>query len=239
MDSLVPFAPFLVPVVSGLVGGASLLIRDHREARSADHHYRRRLEKAQLEVQFITGWIQAKELAPADGPSGVPVPDPAPARWLDDIYASVRRARADTGGRHRTGPVSLRRLLLLGELTGPAKSMRVAYWIALLLFNAALAWWVNALVSGVPGFLHDEGASESEEIGSYLGLAATFFVISAVLWLWTVHLGAAEPEQIYRKRIDSDAWRENERKRRAAAEAKADARARSRKARRARSGPGN
>lgn len=235
MDSLVPFAPFFVPVVSGLVGGASLLIRDRREARSADHHYRRRLEKAQLEIQFISGWIQAKELAPTDGPA----PDPEPGRWLDDLYASVRRAKADTGGRHRTGPVSLRRLLLLGEVTGPARSMRVAYWISLVLFNLALAWWVNALVSGVPGFMHDEGVPESEEIGSYLGAAVTFFVISAVLWLWTVHLGAAEPEQVYRKRIDSDAWRENERKRRSAAEARADAKARSEGGdRRKRGGPG-
>ncbi|MFE9465768.1 hypothetical protein ACFYNW_19205 [Streptomyces virginiae] len=229
MDSLVPFAPFLVPVVSGLVGGASLLIRDRREARSADHHYRRRLEKAQQEIQFITGWIQAKELAPTDGPA----PEPAPGRWLDDLYASVRRAKADTGGRHRTGPVSLRRLLLLGGLSGPARSMRVAYWVALVLFNGMLAWSVNALVSGVPGFMHDEGVSESEEIGSYLGLAVTFFVISAVLWLWTVHLGKAEPEQVYRKRIDSDAWRENERKRRGAA----DAGTRSKAARRKRGGP--
>ncbi|KOU27675.1 hypothetical protein ADK53_36655 [Streptomyces sp. WM6373] len=228
MDSLVPFAPFLVPVVSGLVGGASLLIRDRREARSADHHYRRRLEKAQQEIQFITGWIQAKELAPTDGPA----PEPEPGRWLDDLYASVRRAKADTGGRHRTGPVSLRRLLLLGELSGPARSMRVAYWVALVLFNATLAWSVNALVSGVPGFMHDEGVPESEEIGSYLGLALTFFVVSAVLWLWTVHLGKAEPEQVYRKRIDSDAWRENERKRRGAAEAEA----RSKAARRQRGG---
>ncbi|MFE5627595.1 hypothetical protein ACFQ8S_36695 [Streptomyces virginiae] len=233
MDSLVPFAPFLVPVVSGLVGGASLLIRDRREARSADHHYRRRLEKAQLEIQFISGWIQAKELAPTDGPA----PDPEPGRWLDDLYASVRRAKADTGERHRTGPVSLRRLLLLGELTGPARSVRIAYWIALVLFNGALAWWVNSLISGVPGFMHDEGVPESEEIVSYLWLAVTFFVISAVLWLWTVHLGKAEPQQVYRKRIDSDAWRENERKRRGAAEAKADAGARAKTARRERGGP--
>ncbi|WP_158717909.1 hypothetical protein [Streptomyces sp. NRRL F-2664] len=233
MDSLVSFAPFFVPVISGLVGGASLLIRDRREARSADHNYRRRLEKAHMEIQFITGWIQAKELAPTDGPA----PRPEPGRWLDDLYASVRRAKADAGEQHRTGPVSLRRLLLLGELTGPARSMRVAYWIALVLFNGALAWWVNALVSGVPGFLHEEGVPESEEIGSYLGLAVTFFVISAVLWLWTVHLGAAEPEQIYHKRIDSDAWTENERKRREAARAKADARARSRTDRRKRGGP--
>ncbi|MEU4357081.1 hypothetical protein [Streptomyces virginiae] len=228
MDSLVPFAPFLVPVVSGLVGGASLLIRDRREARSADHHYRRRLEKAQQEIQFITGWIQAKELAPTDGQA----PEPEPGRWLDDLYASVRRAKADTGGRHRTGPVSLRRLLLLGGLSGPARSMRVAYWISLVLFNGMLAWSVNALVSGVPGFMRDEGVPESEEIGFYLGLAVTFFVISALLWLWTVHLGKAEPEQVYRKRIDSDAWRENERKRRSPA----DAGARPKAARRRRGG---
>ncbi|MFJ6783661.1 hypothetical protein [Streptomyces yangpuensis] len=233
MDSLVSFAPFLVPVVSGLVGGASLLIRDRREARSADHHYRRRLEKAQLEIQFISGWIQAKELAPTDGPA----PDPEPGRWLDDLYASVRRAKADTGSGHRTGPVSLRRLLLLGEVTGAARSVRVAYWISLVLFNLALAWWVNALVSGVPGFMHDEGVPESEEVTSYLLTAFCLFLVSAVLWWWTVHLGAAEPGQVYRKRIDSQAWADNERERQAAARAKAEAKERSKAARGRRGGP--
>ncbi|MFJ3876923.1 hypothetical protein ACIPW5_05645 [Streptomyces sp. NPDC090077] len=211
-DSLVLFAPFFVPVISGLVGGASLLIRDRREARSADHHYRRRLEQAQLEIQFLTGWLQAREQTGAGGPD----PDPDPGTWLEDCYASVRRAKAETGTGSSRGPVSLRRLLLLGELSGPAKSMRVVYWIALALFNVALAWWVNALVSGVPGFIHEEGVAESEEIGSYLVVACLFFVVSAVLWAWTVHLGAAEPEQVYRKRIDSDAWAEHEARRRAA-----------------------
>ncbi|MGZ9929705.1 hypothetical protein ACXNSR_07380 [Streptomyces sp. NC-S4] len=218
LDTLVPFAPFLVPVVTGLVGGISLLIRDRREARSTDHRYRRRLEKAQLEIQFLSGWLQAKQAAPTDS-----VPDPEPGRWLDECYASVRRAKQDTGGRHRTGPVSLRRLLLLGEVSGPAKSVRVAYWISLLLFNAALAWWVNALIAGVPGFMHEDGVSESEEIASYLAAAGVLFVVSALLWVWTVHLGAAEPKQVYRKRIDSAAWEEQERRRRAAARAKRDA----------------
>ncbi|MCX5307274.1 hypothetical protein OG304_28070 [Streptomyces sp. NBC_00160] len=224
-DTLVPFAPFFVPVVTGLVGGISLLIRDRREARSSDHHYRRRLEKAQLEVQFLIAWLQAKELAPTDAPA--PAQEPEPGRWLDECYASVRRAKADTGGRHRTGPVSLRRLLLLGDASGAAKSMRVAYWVSLVLFNVALAWWVNALIRGVPGFMHEEGASEADEIGAYLGVAGVFFLVSAVLWGWTVHLGAAEPEQVYRKRIDSDAWMEQEEKRRTAARAKADANERS------------
>ncbi|MFF4449009.1 hypothetical protein [Streptomyces sp. NPDC001502] len=223
LDTLIPFAPFFVPVVTGLVGGISLLIRDRREARSSDHHYRRRLEKAQLEIQFLTGWIQAKQLAPTDAPP----PDPDPGRWLDECYASVRRAKQNTGGRHRTGPVSLRRLLLLGEVSGPAKSMRVVYWVSLVLFNVALGWWVNALISGVPGFMHEEGVSESEEIGSYLGVAGVLFVVSAGLWGWTVHLGAAEPGQVYRKRIDSAAWEEQEEKRRIAARAQADAKARS------------
>ncbi|MGE7386227.1 hypothetical protein ACQKM2_12210 [Streptomyces sp. NPDC004126] len=223
MDSLVLFAPFFVPVISGLVGGASLLIRDRREARSADHHYRRQLEKAQLEIQFITGWIQAREQAgptaphPDPKPNPHPDPDPDPVSWLDDCYASVHRAKRDTGSRHRTGPVSLRRLLLLGELSGPAKSMRIVYWISLALFNVALAWWVNALVSGVPGFMHEEGVDESEEIGSYLLAACFFFVVSAVMWVWTVHLGKAEPEQVYRKRIDSDAWARQEQRRSGAA----------------------
>ncbi|MFJ8013529.1 hypothetical protein [Streptomyces sp. NPDC096339] len=221
MDSLVPFAPFFVPVVTGLVGGISLLIRDRREARTSDHHYRRRLEKAQLEIQFLNGWIQAKELAPTDSPA----PDPEPGQWLDECYASVRRAKENTGGRHRTGPVSLRRLLLLGELSGPAKNMRVVYWISLILFNGALAWYVNALVTGVPGFAHQEGAAESDEIAAYLGVAGVFFAVSAALWVWTVHLGAAEPAQVYRKRIDSAAWTEHEDERRRAARAKAEAKA--------------
>ncbi|MGW7331367.1 hypothetical protein ACWGIU_22835 [Streptomyces sp. NPDC054840] len=221
VDTLVPFAPFFVPVVTGLVGGISLLVRDRREAHSSDHHYRRRLEKAQLEIQFLSGWIQAKQLAPTDAPP----PDPEPGRWLDECYASVRRAKEDTGGRHRTGPVTLRRLLLLGELSGPAKTVRVVYWITLVLFNVALAWWLNALVAGVPGFMHEEGASEAEEIASFLALAGVLFVVSAVLWWRTVHLGAAEPAQIYRKRIDSAAWVEQEEKRRNAARAKADAKA--------------
>ncbi|MEV7561780.1 hypothetical protein ACGFYY_36450 [Streptomyces sp. NPDC048331] len=221
LDTLVPFAPFLVPVVTGLVGGISLLIRDRREARSSDHHYRRRLEKAQLEIQFLSGWIQAKQLAPTDSS-----PEPEPGRWLDECYASVRRAKEDTGGRHRTGPVTLRRLLLLGDLSGPARTARVVYWISLVLFNVALAWWVNALIAGVPGFMHEEGASESEEIATYLGVAGVLFVVSAALWGWTVHLGAAEPAQVYRKRIDSAAWVEQEEKWRGAARAKADAKAR-------------
>uniref|UniRef100_A0AAU2JJ13 SMODS and SLOG-associating 2TM effector domain-containing protein n=1 Tax=Streptomyces sp. NBC_00049 TaxID=2903617 RepID=A0AAU2JJ13_9ACTN len=223
LDTLVPFAPFFVPVVTGLVGGISLLVRDRREARSTDHRYRRRLEKAQLEVQFLSGWIQAKELAPTDFPAQAAAPEPG--RWLDECYASVRRAKADTGGRHRTGPVSLRRLLLLGEARGPAATMRVVYWISLALFNVALAWWLNALIAGVPGFMHEEGASESDEIASYLGAAGVLFAVSAALWAWTVHLGAAEPEQVYRKRIDSAAWVEQEEKRRNAARAKADAKA--------------
>ncbi|WP_159425516.1 hypothetical protein [Streptomyces sp. fd1-xmd] len=233
MDSLASFAPFFVPVISGLVGGASLLIRDRREARSADHKYRRRLEKAHLEIQFITGWIQAKELAPTDGPA----PDPEPGRWLDECYASVRRAHNDVGGRQRTGPVSLRRLLLLGEVAGPARNMRVAYWISLALFNLALAWWVNALVSGVPGFMHEAGVPESEEVGSYLLTAVVLFAVSAVLWLWTVRLGAAEPGQVHRKRIDSEAWERTEQERRAAARAKAEAKTRAQAARGERDGP--
>lgn len=84
---------------------------------------------------------------------------------------------------------------------------------------------MNVLIAGVPGFIHEEGASEAEEIASYLGLAGVLFVVSAALWGWTVHLGTAEPTQVYRKRIDSAAWVEHEEKRRTAARAKADAKA--------------
>ncbi|MFJ9344669.1 hypothetical protein ACIRP0_36140 [Streptomyces sp. NPDC101733] len=211
VDSLVSFAPFLVPVITGLVGGISLVFRDRREARSADHHYRRRLEKAQMEVQFITSWIEAKKLAPTEGP------DPEPGHWLDATYASVRSFEA-AASRHRGGPGRLRRLLLLHTVGGgPAKTVRALYWLFLLAFNAARAWWVSMVVSGPPAFFGSEAEGGAEEVDAVLGLAGCFLLVAVVLWAWTVHLVASDPEEGYRSRIDSVAWAARERDRRRAA----------------------
>ncbi|MCX4539335.1 hypothetical protein [Streptomyces sp. NBC_01565] len=217
VDTLVSFAPFLVPVITGLVGGISLVFRDRREARSADHHYRRRLEKAQMEVQFITGWIEAKKLAPTGAP------DPEPGHWLDECYASVRSFEA-AALRQRGGPGRLRRLFLLRTLDGvPANAVRALYWLALLAFNAALAWWVSMVLGGPPAFFGKDVESQSDDVDAVLGVAGFFLLVAVVLWAWTVHLDASEPAEGYRSRIDSAAWaaREEER-RKATARRKAD-----------------
>ncbi|MFI6002159.1 hypothetical protein ACIA98_17405 [Streptomyces sp. NPDC051366] len=219
VDSLVSFAPFFVPVITGLVGGISLVLRDRRQARSADHHYRRRLEKAQMEVQFITSWIEAKKLAPTEAPN------PEPGHWLDETYASVRAFEA-AARRHRGGPGRLRRLLLLRTLQGgPARAVRVLYWLALLAFNAALAWWVSMIVDGPPAFFGTDPESQSDDVDAVLGVAGCFLLAAIVLWAWTVHLDASEPKEGYQSRIDSAAWTAQEDERRRAAEGKADGKA--------------
>ncbi|MFF4099113.1 hypothetical protein [Streptomyces sp. NPDC001903] len=216
LDSLVSFAPFFVPVITGLVGGVSLVLRDRREARSADHHYRKRLEKAQLEVQFITGWIEAKKLAPSGAP------DPEPGHWLDECYASVRSFEA-AARRRSGGPGRLRRLLLLRTLHGaPAKAVRILYWLALLAFNATLAWWVSMIVDGPPAFFGQDAESQADDVDAVLGVAGCFLLVAVVLWAWTVHLDASEPSEGYPSRIDSAAWAARERERGRAAGGKPD-----------------
>ncbi|MFF3859526.1 hypothetical protein [Streptomyces sp. NPDC002209] len=216
VDSLVSFAPFLVPVITGLVGGISLILRDRRQARSADHRYRRRLEKAQMEVQFITNWIEAKKLAPTEAPN------PEPGQWLDDCYASVRTFEA-AARRHRGGPGRVRRLLLLRALhSGPAKAVRVLYWVALLAFNAALAWWVSMIVDGPPAFFGTDPETQDDDIDAVLGVAGGFLLAAVVLWAWAVHLDGSEPKEGYPSRIDSAAWTAVEDERRRAAEGKGD-----------------
>ncbi|MFI1154810.1 hypothetical protein [Streptomyces sp. NPDC020817] len=216
LDSLVSYAPFFVPVITGLVGGISLVVRDRREARSADHHYRKRLEKAQMEIQFITGWIEAKRLAPTGAP------DPEPGHWLDECYASVRSFEA-AARRRRGGPGRLRRLLLLRPLHGvPANAVRAVYWLALLAFNAALAWWVSMVVDGPPAFFGTDPESQSEDVDSVLGVAGCFLLVAVVLWAWAVHLDASEPEEGYATRIDSAAWAARVAERKRATDRKTD-----------------
>ncbi|MGW7313722.1 hypothetical protein [Streptomyces sp. NPDC054865] len=232
LESLASFAPFFVPVVTGVVGGISLIIRDRRNSRSADHHYRKRLERAQTEVQFITGWIEAKklaptatvtpELSPASKPGPEPEPEPEPGRWLDECYASVRSF--EVASRHRRGgPGRLKRLLLLRPLRGrPAHALRVLYWISLLIFNAALAWWVSMIVDGPPAFLGDDPESQSDDIDSILGLAGSFLLAAVVLWVWTVHLDALDSGDDHASRIDTAAWTAREDERRRAAGGRTD-----------------
>ncbi len=216
LDSLVSFAPFFVPVITGVVGGISLVLRDRREARSADHHYRRRLEKAQMEVQFITGWIEAKKLAPTGAP------DPEPGHWLDECYASVRSFEA-AARRHRGGPGRVRRLLLLRTMhSWPARAVQILYWVALIAFNGALAWWVSMIVSGPPAFFGTDPESQSEEVEAVLATALGFLLAAVVLWAWAVHLDAADPQEGHASRIDSAAWAAREEERKRAAERKAD-----------------
>lgn len=169
-----------------------------------------------MEVQFITSWIEAKRLAPTQAP------DPEPGRWLDDCHASVRSFEA-AARRHRGGPGRLRRLLLLRTLRGhPANVVRALYWLALLAFNASLAWWVSMIVDGPPAFFGTDAESQSDGADVVLGLAGCFLLAAVVLWAWTVHLDASEPEEGYPSRIDSAAWAAGEEERRRARAGKAD-----------------
>ncbi|MFJ4866468.1 hypothetical protein [Streptomyces sp. NPDC088748] len=142
-DVLVPVA---VPVITGLVAGAGLMIKDRRAARSADHRYRHQLEKARLEVQFIHSWIQAKkEIGLTDDSR------PNPSEWLDLCYESVRTFEAELPARRHESSTILRRLLLLRGLSQRARTVRTLYWLAILAFNAALIYGVARSASTTDG----------------------------------------------------------------------------------------
>lgn len=133
----------------------------------------------------------------------------------------MRRFEA-AANRRRGRPGRLRRLLLARPLRGgPAKVVRVLYWLALLAFNATLAWWVSMIVSGPPAFLGTDAASRSEEVDAVLGLSGCFLLLAVFLWAWTVFPDRAEPEEGYRPRIDPAAWAAREDERAGAAKAKA------------------
>ncbi|WP_411104180.1 hypothetical protein [Streptomyces sp. cmx-4-9] len=99
----------------------------------------------------------------------------------------------------------------------PAQALRILYWLVLLAFNAALAWWVSMMVSGPPAFFGTDPESRADDVDAVLGLAGCLLLAAVVLWAWTVHLDGAEPAQGYRPQTDPAAWTAQEDGRRRAA----------------------
>ncbi|WP_217546043.1 hypothetical protein [Streptomyces sp. GbtcB6] len=81
----------MVPIVTAAVGTAGLMAQDRWRERDFGFRHKALLEKAQLEVQFITSWIQArKQLEPAINVF------PAAESWLDRCYQSAEEASSAT-----------------------------------------------------------------------------------------------------------------------------------------------
>ncbi|GAA3262384.1 hypothetical protein [Streptomyces lavendulae] len=121
----------MVPIVTASVGAAGLMLQDRRRKRDFLQRHKAQVEKAHLEVQFISSWIQArKQLEPATGVL------PEVEDWLDRCYQSAEDAGSMAPP--APSPPVMRRLLVLRPLAGrAAKAIRVLYWLSLL--------WVNLL----------------------------------------------------------------------------------------------
>ncbi|WP_310727983.1 hypothetical protein [Streptomyces sp. N2A] len=127
---IVPYLPaLLVPVITGIVGGAGLVIKDYRVRRSVDHRTRQVMEKAHLQVQFLNDWVTARQLlGPLEEEAGQKVRE-----YLERSFTSAQEAAAI---RQERKAVTLRRLLLLRPLHSiGAHLTRVLFWGALVLGN--------------------------------------------------------------------------------------------------------
>lgn len=158
-------APYTVPIITGLVAGAGLIVKDYRKAKSADHRYRQRLEKAQLEVQFLHSWLQARQELGMEERAR-----PQAMEWLERCYKSVHTVETEVMNRHRRRPVNLRRLFLLRPLsTTGAKAVRVLYWLAVA--------WFNFLGVSVAREIVAQVSSGGEQAAAEIGYAVGGFII--------------------------------------------------------------
>ncbi|MFJ3728698.1 hypothetical protein ACIPYQ_39865 [Streptomyces sp. NPDC090045] len=192
-DVLVPMA---VPVITGLVAGAGLVIKDRRAAKSADHRYQHQLEKARLEVRFIHSWIQAKkEIGLTDDSRQ------NPSEWLDLCYESVRTFEAELPDRRRETSTVLRRLLLLRALPQRARTVRSLYWLAILVFNAALIY-------GVARSASTTGGQGDWAITGVSALSASLPLLLVILYLRSKALDLSESSRPMSPdpRVDLAAW---------------------------------
>ncbi|MFF8271835.1 hypothetical protein ACF059_31340 [Streptomyces sp. NPDC016562] len=138
----------MVPVVTAIAtaaaGSAGLMLQDYRRKKDIRHRHRAQMEKAHLEVQFISGWMQARtQLGPAADVSR------DAEDWLDRCYQSARDA--SFAPPPQPSRALLRRLLLLQPLGGrAAKIFRVAYWISLAWLNYWVFWNISLLLGSTP-----------------------------------------------------------------------------------------
>lgn len=161
----------MVPIVTAAVGVAGLAVQDRRKRKDLTHRHRKEVEKAQLEVQFVTSWIQARKLLE-------PAADVSPEveGWLDRCYQSAEEASSVAPP--QPSPPVLRRLLMLRPLAGlGAKTVRVAYWISLVLMNIAGI----ASISVFFAWLAPGGSDEGSSVLGFLFLLALSAIISVFL----------------------------------------------------------
>lgn len=120
----------MVPVVTASVGGIGLLIKDRRANLNIDHHRRRVMEQANLEVQFLSSWIQTQQLLGHLGEEA------AAREWLARCYKSAEAAASEKAVQRK---VDLRRIFLFRRLRGwTAQYFRLLFWATIL--------WINAIV---------------------------------------------------------------------------------------------
>ncbi|KAB1973038.1 hypothetical protein [Streptomyces triticiradicis] len=155
------------PIVTAAVGAAGISIQDRRKMKDLTLRHRERVEKAQLEVQFVTSWIQARKLLEPSARLS-----PEVEGWLDRCYQSARETSSVTPQQPRT-PV-LRRLLVLRPITGfGAETFRVAYWISFIFLNIL----VIASISELFAWMAPGGSDEGYGVLGFL----FFLVISAII----------------------------------------------------------
>jgi hypothetical protein len=154
----------MVPVITAAVGTAGLMVQDRRRKKDFTHRQRAQMEKAQLEVQFVSSWIQARKLL-----------EPATdvyleaEGWLDRCYRSAKEVSSTEPP--KPGPPIWRRLLVLWPLVGgAAKIARAAYWISIVLVNLL---WLTFL-----GFFF----AWMSPGGQYEGEAAALYLFESVIF---------------------------------------------------------
>ncbi|WP_265567931.1 hypothetical protein [Streptomyces hygroscopicus] len=164
-DVLKYATPLVVPVVTAVVNAAGIVIKDRWGSRSFEQRRRHQLANAQMQVDFVHGWLQARKLL---GPLGNT--SEAAQDWLDSCYRSVEGAEPAPVPRRA---VTWRRVFLLGPLSSPrARLARRLFWVATLLAN------IVAIENSIEVLLH-KGTKWGETLGDvlfYLVLALIFRV---------------------------------------------------------------
>ncbi|MEU9144051.1 hypothetical protein [Streptomyces sp. NPDC048349] len=179
------YAEIVVPVVTACstaaIGAAGLMFKDYRRKRDFEHRYRIRLEKAGLEVQFITNWIQARQLL-----------EPGTARtqeaeeWLQRCYQVAEKAGEETP--EKLQRPTLRRLLLLQPLAGPAaNTTRAVYWVSFAWLNLLVLAWARKIAQ----WLAPGGSSVGGDVVLALFVVALFAFLAAGIRKLSLNLDAA------------------------------------------------
>lgn len=150
-----------IPIVTAAVGSAGITIQDRRKRKDLTLHHREQVEKAQLEVKFVTDWVQARKLLEPRAEVSAEV-----EAWLDRCYQSAEKASSvalssprqqEQQQQQRTQV--FRRLLVLRHLTGVgAEIFRLAYWVSFIFLNVCVIWAISEFFAALQPGGTDEGS---------------------------------------------------------------------------------